>query len=59
VRARAANLNHEQPGDPEKLARVLVDFAQAPDPPVRLPLVSDTLATIEAKDASDAAILAK
>jgi NAD(P)-dependent dehydrogenase (short-subunit alcohol dehydrogenase family) len=59
VRARAANLNHEQPGDPEKLARVLVDFAEAPDPPVRLPLGSDTVAAIEAKHASDAAILAK
>ena len=59
VRARAANLNHEQPGDPEKLARVLVDFAEAPDPPVRLPLGSDTVATIEAKHTSDAAILAK
>jgi NAD(P)-dependent dehydrogenase (short-subunit alcohol dehydrogenase family) len=59
ARARAANLNHEQPGDPEKLARVLVDFAEAPDPPVRLPLGSDTVAAIEAKHASDAAILAK
>lgn len=59
VRTRAANLNHEQPGDPEKLARVLVDFAEAPDPPVRLPLGSDTVAAIEAKHASDAAILAK
>jgi NAD(P)-dependent dehydrogenase (short-subunit alcohol dehydrogenase family) len=59
VRARAANLNHEQPGDPERLARVLVDFAEAPDPPVRLPLGSDTVAAIEAKHASDPAILAK
>ena len=59
VRARAAELNHDQPGDPEKLARVLVDFAEAPDPPVRLPLGSDTVAAIEAKHASDAAILAK
>lgn len=59
MRARAANLNHEQPGDPEKLARVLVDFAKAPDPPVHLPLGNDTVATIEAKHASHGAILAK
>ncbi|AGH47930.1 short-chain dehydrogenase/reductase SDR [Sphingomonas sp. MM-1] len=57
TRTRAAGLNHGQPGDPDKLARVLVAFADAPDPPVRLPLGSDTIAAIEAKHASDAAIL--
>jgi NAD(P)-dependent dehydrogenase (short-subunit alcohol dehydrogenase family) len=59
VRTRAADLNHGQPGDPDRLARVLVDFADAPNPPVRLPLGSDTVAAIEAKHASDAAILAE
>ena len=58
VRTRAADLNHGQPGDPERLARVLVDFAEVPEPPVRLPLGSDTVAAIEAKHAADAAILA-
>lgn len=58
VRTRAVDLNHAQQGDPDKLARVLVAFADAPDPPVRLPLGSDTVAAIEAKHASDAAILA-
>ena len=58
VRSRAADLNHAQPGDPDKLARVIVDFANAPNPPVRLPLGSDTVAAIEAKHVSDAAILA-
>lgn len=58
VRGRAAELNHAQPGDPDRLARVLVDFAEAANPPVRLPLGSDTVAAIEAKHASDAAILA-
>ena len=59
VRSVAVDLNHGQPGDPEKLARVLVDFANAPNPPVRLPLGSDTVAAIEAKHAADAAILAQ
>jgi NAD(P)-dependent dehydrogenase (short-subunit alcohol dehydrogenase family) len=59
VRTRAADLNHGQPGDPDKLAKVLVDFADAPNPPARLPLGSDTVAAIEAKHASDAAILAQ
>jgi NAD(P)-dependent dehydrogenase (short-subunit alcohol dehydrogenase family) len=59
VRQVAAGLNHGQPGDPDKLARVLVDFVDVPNPPVRLPLGSDTVAAIEAKHASDAAILAE
>ncbi|MGF6233806.1 NAD(P)-dependent dehydrogenase (short-subunit alcohol dehydrogenase family) [Inquilinus ginsengisoli] len=58
TRSRAADLNHDQPGDPDKLAAVLVAFADAPNPPIRLPLGSDTIAAIEAKHASDAAILA-
>ncbi|TCL70152.1 oxidoreductase [Rhizobium sp. BK251] len=59
VRDRASKLNHSQPGDPEKLAHVLVAFADAPNPPVRLPLGSDTVAAIEAKHVSDAAIIAE
>lgn len=59
VRRVAADLNHSQPGDPDKLAQVLVDFADAANPPVRLPLGSDTVAAIEAKHASDAEIIAK
>ena len=54
VRQVANNLNHEQPGDPEKLAKVLVEFVDAPNP-----LGSDTVKAIEAKHAADAAILAK
>lgn len=57
VRHVATGLNHAQPGDPAKLANVLVTFVDAPHPPVRLPLGSDTIAAIEAKHASDAAIL--
>lgn len=59
VRQVAAGLNHGQPGDPDRLAQVLVDFADAPNPPVRLPLGSDTVAAIEAKHVSDAEIVAK
>jgi NAD(P)-dependent dehydrogenase (short-subunit alcohol dehydrogenase family) len=58
VRNVASGLNHQQPGDPERLARVLVAFAEEPNPPVRLPLGSDTVAAIQKKHASDAAILA-
>jgi len=59
VRQVAVDLNHEQPGDPEKLAKVLVEFVDAPNPPVRLPLGSDTVRMIEAKHAADAAILSE
>jgi len=59
VRQVAAGLNHGQPGDPDRLAQVLVDFADAANPPVRLPLGSDTVAAIEAKHVSDAEIVAK
>ena len=59
VRANAGTVNGAQPGDPDKLARVLVDFAGEPDPPVRLPLGADTVAAIEAKHASDAALIAR
>lgn len=57
VRRIAEGLSHNQPGDPQKLAAVLIRFVEAPNPPVRLPLGSDTVAAIEAKHAADAAIL--
>lgn len=57
VRGIASSISHRQPGDPARLADVLVVFADAPSPPVRLPLGSDTVAAIEAKHVSDAAIL--
>jgi NAD(P)-dependent dehydrogenase (short-subunit alcohol dehydrogenase family) len=59
VRHVAANLNHSQPGDPDKFAQVVVDFADAANPPVRLPLGSDTVKAIEAKHQSDAEIVGK
>jgi NAD(P)-dependent dehydrogenase (short-subunit alcohol dehydrogenase family) len=59
VRSVAGGLNHTQPGDPSKLADVIVAFADAPNPPVRLPLGSDTVAAIEAKHKADAQILSE
>lgn len=57
VRRVAAEISHNQPGDPSRLADVLIDFVEAVNPPVRLPLGSDTVAAIEKKHAADAAIL--
>ncbi|WP_426954533.1 hypothetical protein [Muricoccus radiodurans] len=58
IRSVASGLSHNQPGDPARLADVLVAFAEAPNPPVRLPLGSDTVAAIEAKHAANQAIVA-
>lgn len=57
VRDRAAAMNQRQPGNPDRLAQVVLDLADTPEPPVRLPLGSDTVAAIEAKHRSDAAII--
>jgi NAD(P)-dependent dehydrogenase (short-subunit alcohol dehydrogenase family) len=57
VRERAAGLSHNQPGNPARLADVLVAFVDAPNPPVRLPLGSDTLAAIAKKHEGDQAIV--
>ncbi|WP_313333548.1 oxidoreductase [Sphingobium yanoikuyae] len=59
VRKAATELSHNQPGDPSRLAAVLLRFAVVENPPVRLPLGSDTVAAIEAKHAADSAILAE
>jgi len=41
------------------LCQVLIAFVDAPNPPVRLPLGSDTVAATQKKHAHDAANLAK
>ncbi|RFU46488.1 oxidoreductase [Paraburkholderia sp. DHOC27] len=51
VRRRAAQMNHNQPGDPVKLAAAMLKLVDAPTPPLRLPLGTDTLAAIAAKNA--------
>ncbi|SAL69547.1 short-chain dehydrogenase/reductase SDR [Caballeronia arvi] len=55
VRRIAVGMNHNQPGDPDKLATALVALADAPTPPVRLPLGTDTLKAIAEKNAYVAA----
>ncbi|CAM3174222.1 short-chain dehydrogenase/reductase [Mycobacterium intermedium] len=49
VRTRAAELNHEQPGDPVKAAAAIVDIAAVAEPPVHLLLGSDCVAAVENK----------
>ncbi|WP_306717206.1 oxidoreductase [Burkholderia dolosa] len=51
VRRKAAQLNHNQPGDPTKLAAAMIALVDARTPPLRLPLGTDTLAAIAAKHA--------
>ena len=51
VRAIVPQLSHNQPGDPVKLARALVELANCPDPPLRLPLGPDTLQRMAYKNA--------
>jgi NAD(P)-dependent dehydrogenase (short-subunit alcohol dehydrogenase family) len=57
TREKAKVISRNQPGNPDRLASVLIDFVDMENPPVRLPLGSDTVAAIEAKIASDTAIL--
>lgn len=51
VRSYAKTVSLQQPGDPERLARVVVDLAGVKSPPLRLPLGTDAIAAIEAKNA--------
>ncbi|KWI57123.1 short-chain dehydrogenase [Burkholderia ubonensis] len=51
VRRKAVQLNRNQPGDPAKLAAAMITLVDAPNPPLRLPLGTDTLAAIAAKNA--------
>jgi NAD(P)-dependent dehydrogenase (short-subunit alcohol dehydrogenase family) len=58
TRGHAADVNHKQPGDPRKLAKAFIQLAAAANPPIRLPLGSDTVARIESKNAHVALELA-
>jgi NAD(P)-dependent dehydrogenase (short-subunit alcohol dehydrogenase family) len=49
MRTFAAAVNHQQPGDPQRLAQAIVQLAAAGKPPTRLALGSDTVARIEQK----------
>lgn len=50
VRRIAKSVSMNQPGDPDKLAQVMITLVQAPNAPLRLPLGSDCVAAIEAKN---------
>jgi len=50
MRALMASANHQQPGDPKKLATALLQLADSDNPPVRLPLGTDTVAKIVEKN---------
>ncbi|RKH21804.1 SDR family NAD(P)-dependent oxidoreductase [Corallococcus praedator] len=51
TRARATQINHQQPGDPAKLATALMELVKLERPPLRLALGSDTVKGIEDKNA--------
>ncbi|MBD2067773.1 SDR family NAD(P)-dependent oxidoreductase [Leptolyngbya sp. FACHB-671] len=51
IRDVAAGLNYQQPGDPTKLAPAILQIVNSEEPPLRLPLGTDTLQTIAEKNA--------
>lgn len=51
MRAAVPGYNHHQPGDPTKLAQAVLELVNAADPPLRLPLGSDTLMRMAEKNA--------
>ncbi|HTK00450.1 MAG TPA: oxidoreductase [Bordetella sp.] len=51
VREHAAQINHQQPGDPNRLAKAMVTLIDAEHPPLRMPFGTDTLAAIASKNA--------
>jgi NAD(P)-dependent dehydrogenase (short-subunit alcohol dehydrogenase family) len=59
TRVQAEDVNHGQRGDPRKLASAFIALANAEHPPLRLPLGSDTVERIEAKNAFVAKELAQ
>ena len=50
MRKHAESANHAQPGDPVKFAEAMLALVNAPKPPQRLALGSDTIARIESKN---------
>ncbi|OBG32153.1 hypothetical protein A5672_26085 [Mycobacterium alsense] len=49
MRARALDVNHEQPGDPVRAAAATADMASAAEPPLHLLLGTDCVKAVEAK----------
>lgn len=58
VRAFAGGYDKQQPGDPEKLAKLILRLVASEAPPVRLPIGKDAVQRIEQKNAAVAAELA-
>lgn len=52
MRTFATEVNKKQPGDPKKLAQALIRLGNAENPPVHLPLGTDTLERFRAKTAA-------
>lgn len=52
MRHVATQLNYKQPGDPEKLAQAFVKLGASENPPVHLPLGTDTLKRFREKTAA-------
>lgn len=50
MRDFAASANHAQPGDPAKLSQALLKLVDSENPPLRLPLGSDTVSKIMEKN---------
>jgi NAD(P)-dependent dehydrogenase (short-subunit alcohol dehydrogenase family) len=50
LRRAAASINHNQPGDPARLASALITLVDAQTPPLRLPLGTDTLKAVAEKN---------
>ncbi len=51
VREAAKQISLNQPGDPERLAQAMLTLVDAPNPPLRLPMGTDTLQAIADKHA--------
>lgn len=51
LRRLAVDINHNQPGDPQRLATAVVTLVDTQTPPLRLPLGTDTLKAIAEKNA--------
>lgn len=49
MRATAGERNHDQPGDPVKAAKAIIDVVESGQPPVRLLLGKDTVRVVEGK----------
>ncbi len=59
MRRFSKDANHAQPGNPAKLAAAFLILVNAANPPLRLPLGSDTVARLESKNKFVAAELAE